>query len=395
MRILLSSANEQVLREQLKFFESVLKDSGLDIMCIQPGDKIEGDGGIVMIGRLAKKRGDLKSFVRKEQVHIYLTAAPDDISAAAQARGFTVLPIETESDKTSLLIWEVLEPLLISEREKLTHDKPSESEAAQTSAPVVKRTNYKQIDAKPARPASSLKQAPTTSQLDTFLQASLALSTTFSTTPVGIYTKLTDLFDNQTDLSKIQDLIDIKYSEDTSPYTKLISVSPANELWASAPSYYAAIEQSWALSQLSFDALPYNTKARMLEHLLVSAPDNLDVLYAFEVLGPASDLIDIASAAQNLQFQTLTPRYGYAQVDEDLHETYEKCFDQAAAHYMTIVASPNSEKAYQTCLMGHRIRYMFRITPQMVPKLKNTTIYQEVTKKIAEKHPLIADFIAQ
>ncbi len=109
MRILLSSTVEQVLRDQLMFFETVLKDSGLDILCVQPGENITGVAKIMMIGRVAKKRGDLKSFVRKEQTHIFLTKLSGDISEAARGRGFEIVTIDPISDKTSLKIWEFIE----------------------------------------------------------------------------------------------------------------------------------------------------------------------------------------------------------------------------------------------------------------------------------------------
>ncbi len=108
----------------------------------------------------------------------------------------------------------------------------------------------------------------------------------------------------------------------------------------------------------------------------------------------------------DLNWQTLTPRYGY-EIPELVEEAglstlFEKCFDLSYKLYSEMQAAGYEEEAQYATLMGHRMRWKItynarqafhfhelRTTPQGHPGYRK--LVKQMHDKMAEHHPLIAE----
>lgn len=108
----------------------------------------------------------------------------------------------------------------------------------------------------------------------------------------------------------------------------------------------------------------------------------------------------------DLQWQALTPRYGYEipklVEDADLTESFEKCFDLSAKLYSTLQAAGYLYEAQYATLLGHRMRWKItynareafhlhelRTSPQGHPGYRKLVL--EMHQKLAEVHPMLAE----
>ncbi len=108
----------------------------------------------------------------------------------------------------------------------------------------------------------------------------------------------------------------------------------------------------------------------------------------------------------DLEWQLLTPRYGYEipQLIEDagMTDIFEQCFDISLSLYSTLQASGYSLDAQYATLLGHRMRWKvtynareafhlheLRTTPQGHPGYRK--LVKAMHEKVREVHPLIAD----
>lgn len=108
----------------------------------------------------------------------------------------------------------------------------------------------------------------------------------------------------------------------------------------------------------------------------------------------------------DLQWQQLTPRYGYevpALVDEaGLTDLFEKCFDLSAKLYSTLQAEGYVYEAQYATLLGHRMRWKvtynareafhfheLRTSPQGHPGYRKLVL--QMHEKLAEVHPMLAE----
>jgi len=107
----------------------------------------------------------------------------------------------------------------------------------------------------------------------------------------------------------------------------------------------------------------------------------------------------------DLQWQKLTPRYGYdvpALVENaGLSDSFEKCFDLSLELYSYLQSKGYHEEAQYATLLGHRMRWKItynareafhlhelRTSPQGHPGYRK--LIKEMHDKVAEVHPLIA-----
>jgi thymidylate synthase ThyX len=107
----------------------------------------------------------------------------------------------------------------------------------------------------------------------------------------------------------------------------------------------------------------------------------------------------------DLQWQALTPRYGYdiPQLVEDagLSEQFERCFDLSLELYSQLQAAGYALEAQYATLLGHRMRWKvtynareafhfheLRTSPQGHPGYRK--LVQQMHEKLAEVHPLMA-----
>lgn len=115
----------------------------------------------------------------------------------------------------------------------------------------------------------------------------------------------------------------------------------------------------------------------------------------------------------DLQWQLLTPRYGYdtPQLVDDagLTEDFEKCFELSLELYSVLQGAGYHLEAQYATLLGHKMRWKvtynarqafhlheLRTTPQGHPGYRK--LVQKMHEKLAEVHPLIADsmkFVSQ
>lgn len=107
----------------------------------------------------------------------------------------------------------------------------------------------------------------------------------------------------------------------------------------------------------------------------------------------------------DMEWQTLTPRYGYdiPQLVDDagLTELFEQCFDISLELYSYLQAAGYQLEAQYATLLGHKMRWKMtfnareafhfielRTSPQGHPGYRKLT--QQIYEKLAEVHPLIA-----
>ncbi len=110
----------------------------------------------------------------------------------------------------------------------------------------------------------------------------------------------------------------------------------------------------------------------------------------------------------DLQWQQLTPRYGYetpALVEEaELTELFDSCFDLSLKLHSVLIANGYENEAQYATLLGHKMRWKItynarqafhlhelRTTPHGHPGYRK--LVAEMHQKLAEKHPLIAESI--
>ena len=108
----------------------------------------------------------------------------------------------------------------------------------------------------------------------------------------------------------------------------------------------------------------------------------------------------------DLQWQLLTPRYGYeipALVEEaGLAEAFEKCFDLSAKLYSVLQSEGYGYEAQYATLLGHRMRWKvtmnareafhfheLRTSPQGHPGYRKLVL--QMHEKLAEVHPMLAE----
>lgn len=108
----------------------------------------------------------------------------------------------------------------------------------------------------------------------------------------------------------------------------------------------------------------------------------------------------------DLQWQPLTPRYGYevpALIEEaGLTDSFEKCFDLSAKLYSALQAAGFGYEAQYATLLGHRMRWKvtynareafhlheLRTSPQGHPGYRKLVL--DMHEKLAEKHPMLAE----
>jgi dTMP kinase len=108
----------------------------------------------------------------------------------------------------------------------------------------------------------------------------------------------------------------------------------------------------------------------------------------------------------DLQWQQLTPRYGYEVpklVEEaGLADAFEKCFDLSAKLYSTLQEAGYTYEAQYATLLGHRMRWKItynareafhfhelRTSPQGHPGYRKLVL--QMHEKLAEKHPMLAE----
>jgi thymidylate synthase ThyX len=108
----------------------------------------------------------------------------------------------------------------------------------------------------------------------------------------------------------------------------------------------------------------------------------------------------------DLQWQQLTPRYGYEMPklveDAGLSELFEDCFDISLRLHSELQAAGYDDEAQYATLLGHRMRWKvtynarqafhiheLRTSPQGHPGYRK--LVKEMHNKLAEAHPLIAE----
>lgn len=108
----------------------------------------------------------------------------------------------------------------------------------------------------------------------------------------------------------------------------------------------------------------------------------------------------------DLQWQQLTPRYGYEIPDlveeADLTNLYEECFDLSLSLYSELQASGYALEAQYATLLGHRMRWKItynareafhfhelRTSPQGHPGYRKLVL--QMHEKLAQVHPLMAE----
>ncbi len=107
-----------------------------------------------------------------------------------------------------------------------------------------------------------------------------------------------------------------------------------------------------------------------------------------------------------LEWQSLTPRYGYEVPklvdDSGLTEKFEQCFDLSLKLYSSLQAAGYEMEAQYATLLGHKMRWKLtynareafhlhelRTSPQGHPGYRK--LVQEMHEKVAEAHPMLAE----
>ncbi len=204
------------------------------------------------------------------------------------------------------------------------------------------------------------------------------------------------------------------YSSETEA-VKLNSVWPRNEIDIVSDMLYEHSGLPLGQIQTELDSWSYNQKIDVFEayvgerlnrgHRPGRALEKIH--YSWDLICDYGVFRDMQRhrIVDDLGWQLLTPRYGYAVpklIDEaGLSEKFESCFDLSLKLYSILQAAGYEYEAQYATLLGHRMRWKvtyngrqafhmleLRTSPQSPAGCRQ--LAQQMHEKIAEVHPLLA-----
>lgn len=186
---------------------------------------------------------------------------------------------------------------------------------------------------------------------------------------------------------------------------QLTHCSPRNEFDLIAPLMYRYAGQSLEQLQHTLGGLTYVQKEKLLATYLTTPSITLEgAHYSFDCVidHELFDVIRSLPGVSNLNWQALTPRYGYEVPDEieaaGMSDEFEGCFDLSLRLY-SLLQSEQPDYAALATLRGHKLRCSFQITTRGLQALTKvltantvqTNFNLALKQAIEAVHPLTAE----
>jgi thymidylate synthase ThyX len=212
-------------------------------------------------------------------------------------------------------------------------------------------------------------------------------------------------------------LADTYTSSDTDDVT-LVDYWPKNEMLLAADMLYEHSDLALEQLQTVTAGWSYNQKAEVIKTYMGERLNRRHrpgralekAHYSWDLVCDYGIFRDLQRhrMVDDLQWQQLTPRYGYEvpQLVEDagLTEQFEACFDLSLKLYSALQQAGYALEAQYATLLGHKMRWKvtynareafhlheLRTTPQGHPGYRKLVL--KMHEKLAEVHPLIAESI--
>ncbi len=205
------------------------------------------------------------------------------------------------------------------------------------------------------------------------------------------------------------------HSDDSEPVT-LSSIWPRNELDIVADMLYEHSGQSLEQIKSEVTNWPYDKKIEVFNAYMGERLNRRHrpgravekIHYSWDLVCDYGIFRDLQRhrMVDDLEWQALTPRYGYevpALVEDALlADDFQQCFDLSLKLYSILQGAGYANEAQYATLLGHRMRWKvtfnareafqlleLRTSPQGHPGYRKLAL--QMHQKIAEVHPLIAD----
>lgn len=187
----------------------------------------------------------------------------------------------------------------------------------------------------------------------------------------------------------------------------LVGVQPRNELDLIPDILYQQSNLSMRDIEAEIDNWSYEQKATILEAYQSETPSDASVLekitYSWDLLTSFETLVEFVAlqAGRGLDWQQLTPRYGYKMPsiieDADLSDLFEQCFDTSLELYSDLQTAGYAGEAQYATLAGHRVRWGVSISAREIKALQKVELRSAgvrklvavITERISEVHPIL------
>ena len=204
------------------------------------------------------------------------------------------------------------------------------------------------------------------------------------------------------------------YSSETQPVT-LASVWPRNEIDIVPDILYEHSVLPLGQIRQEVESWPYERKLEVFNAFMGERLNRRHrpgrslekIHYSWDLVCDYGIFRDLQRhrMVDDLQWQQLTPRYGYEVPDlveeANLTDHFEKCFDLSLKLYSILQSAGYSDEAQYATLLGHRMRWKvtmnareafhileLRSSPQGHPGYRKLAL--QMHEKIAEVHPILA-----
>lgn len=211
------------------------------------------------------------------------------------------------------------------------------------------------------------------------------------------------------------DLLPPHHTAETAPVT-LIDYSPRNELDIVADMLYEHSDLSLQAIRAEVTGWPYQRKLDVFAAYMGERLNRRHrpgralekIHYSFDLVCDYGIFRDLQRhrMVDDLEWQALTPRYGYdiPKVVEDagLSDEFEQCFDLSLQLYSALQAANYPLQAQYATLLGHKMRWKItynareafhfhelRTSPQGHPGYRKLVL--QMHEKVAEVHPILAE----
>lgn len=214
-----------------------------------------------------------------------------------------------------------------------------------------------------------------------------------------------------------EEYLPANHAVEAEPVT-LVDFWPRNELDIVADMLYEFSDQPLARIRQAVDEWPYERKIKVFQAYMGERLNRRHrpgralekIQYNWDLICDYGAFRDLQRhrMVNDLEWQPLTPRYGYDMPDlieqAGLIDDFERCFELSLELYSHLQKAGYAEEAQYATLLGHRMRWKIsynareafhlhelRTSPQGHPNYRK--LVQQMHARLAEVHPLLAEYM--
>lgn len=227
--------------------------------------------------------------------------------------------------------------------------------------------------------------------------------------PVAASSTIEILHAKKTQTSLVRKLAESNFTENYSAEVEAVtldSVWPRNELEIVPDMLYQFSALPLADIKSAVGSWSYDQKAKTFDSYVTDKPNGPvfeKVNYTWDVVSEYGAFHELhkQQVGDDLEWQELTPRYGYAMpilAEETLlTDDFEQCFDLSLKLYSILQSAGYAHEAQYATLFGHRMRWKVTLTAREMLGIRKLSAHPDYRKliihmneKIAETHPQVA-----